>query len=106
LEAGIVLRARKGPQANADPYELIEGLGCEIVPFDEVQARTAITAFGRFGKDLGHRAQLNFGDCAVHAPAALRGKPVLATGSDFRATDLTDVPLPHGSGRKATNPAF
>ncbi len=95
LEAGIVLRARKGPQANTDLYELIEGLGCEIVPFDEAQARTAITAFGRFGKGLGHRAQLNFGDCAVYALAALRSQPVLATGSDFRATDLTDVPLPH-----------
>jgi ribonuclease VapC len=38
---------------------------------------------------MGHRAQLNFGDCAVYALAALRDEPVLATGNDFAATDLS-----------------
>jgi uncharacterized protein with PIN domain len=38
---------------------------------------------------MGHRAQLNFGDCAVCALAASRGEPVLATGNDFAATDLS-----------------
>ena len=89
LEAGIVLRARMGTQAVPSLYRLVEELGCEIVPFDAAQAKAAIGAFGRFGKGLGHRAQLNFGDWAVYALAALRGEPVLATGGDFRATDLT-----------------
>jgi ribonuclease VapC len=93
LEAGIVLRARKGAQSIPSLYRLAEEIGCQVVPFDQTQAKVAIAAFGRFGKGLGHRAQLNFGDCAVYALAALRGEPLLATGHDFRATDLTVVPL-------------
>jgi ribonuclease VapC len=93
LEAGIVLRARMGEDSTPRLNRLVEEIDCEIVPFDASQAKAAIAAFGRFGKGTGHRAQLNFGDCAVYALAALRGEPVLATGGDFRATDLTVVPV-------------
>jgi len=82
-----------GAQALPSLYKLIEDLGCEIVPFDAAQAKAAIAAFGHFGKGMRHRAQLNFGDCAVYALAALRGEPVFSSGKDFRATDLTVVPL-------------
>ena len=88
LEAGMVLRARNGEVALVLLYRLVRELVSEIVPFDEIQARLAVTAFGRFGKGMGHRAQLNFGDCAVYALAGLRGEPVLATGDDFAAADL------------------
>jgi ribonuclease VapC len=88
LEAGMVLRARSGDRAVALLYQLVDELVSEVVPFDDVQARLAIAAFGRFGKGMGHRAQLNFGDCAVYALAVSRGEPVLATGNDFAATDL------------------
>ena len=88
LEAGIVLRARLGETSPSLLYQLVEELVSEIVPFDEIQARLAIAAFGRFGKGMGHRAQLNFGDCAVYALAGSRGEPVLAAGNDFAATDL------------------
>jgi ribonuclease VapC len=93
LEAGMILRSRLGEKSVPLLYRLVEEIGCEIVPFDAPQAKAAIAAFGRFGKGMGHRAQLNFGDCAVYALAALRGEPVLATGSDFRATDLMVAPL-------------
>jgi ribonuclease VapC len=92
LEIGIVLVGRLGAQSLLSLERLIEELDCEIVPFDAPQTKAAIAAFGRFGKGMGHRAQLNFGDCAVYALAALRGEPVLATGNDFQATDLTVVP--------------
>ncbi len=72
-------------------YGIVEELGIETAVFDEAQARAAVGAFARFGKGMGHRAQLNFGDCAVYALAALRGEPLLATGKDFAATDLTVV---------------
>jgi len=88
LEAGMVLRARLGESAIALLNQLVEELVTEVVPFDEAQARLAIAAFGRFGKGMGHRAQLNFGDCAVYALAVSRGEPVLATGNDFAATDV------------------
>jgi len=93
LEAGIVLRARMKARSAESLYSLVEDIDCRVIPFNEAQAKAAIASFGRFGKGMGHRAQLNFGDCAVYALAALRGEPVLAAGSDFRATDLTVVPL-------------
>jgi ribonuclease VapC len=88
LEAGMVFRARLGEAVLPLLYQLVDELVSEVVPFDETQARLAIAAFGRYGKGMGHRAQLNFGDCAVYALAVLRGEPVLATGNDFAATDL------------------
>ena len=88
LEAGMVLRARLGESAVGLLNQLVDELVSDVVPFDEIQARLAITAFGRFGKGMGHRAQLNFGDCAVYALAVSRGEPLLATGDDFAATDL------------------
>ena len=89
LEAGIIVRARLGESAVGLLYQLVNELVSEVVPFDENQARLAVAAFGRFGKGMGHGAQLNFGDCAVYALAGSRGEPVLATGSDFTATDLS-----------------
>jgi len=91
LETGIVLRARMGAAASPLLSALVEELRSEVVPFDELQAKRAIAAFGRFGKGMGHRAQLNFGDCVVYALAESRGEPVLATGREFAATDLTVV---------------
>jgi ribonuclease VapC len=88
FETGIVLRARLGESATGLLNQLVEELVSEVIPFDEAQARLAIAAFGRFGKGMGHRAQLNFGDCAVYALAVSRGEPVLATGNDFAATDV------------------
>jgi ribonuclease VapC len=89
LEAGMVLRARNGETAVVLLYQLVSELITEIVPFDEAQARLAIQAFSRYGKGMGHRAQLNFGDCAVYALAGTRREPVLATGNYFAATDIT-----------------
>lgn len=89
LEAGIVLRARSGQRGMQVLYSFLEEASIETAVFDEAQARLAVGAFARFGKGMGHRAQLNFGDCAVYALAALRGETLLATGNDFAATDLT-----------------
>jgi len=91
LEAGMVLRARSGEEAVTLLYRLVDELVTEIAPFDETNSRLAIAGFGRFGKGMSHRAQLNFGDCAVYALASTRRLPVLATGNDFAATDLTVV---------------
>ena len=89
----MVLRARWGEAGLTVLDRVVGELVNEVVPFDEIQARRAIAAFARFGKGMGHRAQLNFGDCAVYALAALRGEPVLATGNDFAATDIGVYPL-------------
>jgi ribonuclease VapC len=91
LEAGIVLRGHMRPPSIEALYRFIEEIDCRFVPFDEAQAQTAIAAYEHFGKGRGH--QLNFGDCAVYALAALRGEPVLAVGNDFRAADLSIVQI-------------
>jgi ribonuclease VapC len=88
LESGIVLRARAGAHILTLMHALLAELGVQVIAFDEVQARLAIQAFERFGKGMKHRAQLNFGDCAVYALATSRGEAVLATSNDFRATGI------------------
>jgi len=88
LEVGMILRARLGGRSLRLLDHLLDELGIEVVVFDEAQARLAIAAFGRFGKGMGRRAQLNFGDCAVYGLAESKGQPVLATGDGFSATDL------------------
>jgi ribonuclease VapC len=88
LESGIVLRARAGAPIVPMMHALLAELSIEVIAFDEVQARLAIQAFERFGKGMKHRAQLNFGDCAVYALATSCGEAVLATGNDFRATGI------------------
>lgn len=88
LESGIVLRARAGAPIVIMMHALLAELGVDVIAFDDIQARLAMQAFERFGKGMKHRAQLNFGDCAVYALAASRGETVLATGNDFRASDI------------------
>jgi len=88
LESGMVLRARMGDRALGLLDQFVDEVISEVVPFDHAQARLALAAFERYGKGMGHPAQLNFGDCAVYALAVSRGEPVLATGRDFAATDV------------------
>jgi ribonuclease VapC len=70
LEAGMVLRARAGEAALPLLYEFIDGLACEVVAFDQPQAKRA-----------------------VYALATERHEPILAIGNDFPATGITVVPL-------------
>ncbi len=60
----------------------------EIVAFDELQAREALTAFGRFGKGISSKARLNLADCAAYALAKNLSAPLLFKGNDFSATDV------------------
>ncbi len=93
----MVIRSRADDLAVTKLYDIIAVLGVETAVFDEAQAKAAVGAFARFGKGMGHRAQLNFGDCAVYGLAAMRGEPILATGNDFAATDLTVIRPTSGS---------
>lgn len=87
LEAAQVATARRGPAGFERFQELVERLGIEIVPCDEVMAKTAYAAWLRYGKGR-HPASLNFGDCFSYALAKLRGEPLLFKGEDFARTDL------------------
>jgi ribonuclease VapC len=88
LEAHIVVRAREHPDMIAKLQRFLKEIDAEVVPFDEHQALIADKAFQRFGKGQGHKAQLNFGDCAVYALAKSVGEPLLFAGNDFSETDI------------------
>lgn len=48
----------------------------------------ALNAAARFGKAVGHPADLNFGDCFAYAAATAFRAPLLFKGDDFTKTDV------------------
>jgi ribonuclease VapC len=50
--------------------DFVESGHCAIIPFSHAMADTASRAFDRFGRESGHPARLNFGDCMAYAVAA------------------------------------
>lgn len=48
----------------------------------------AVAAAAEFGKAVGHRADLNFGDCFAYACAKAHDVPLLFKGDDFSKTDI------------------
>lgn len=88
LEATIVASSRLRRDASNLIRNVLAELEIEVVPFGEDHARTALTAWLRFGKGR-HRAALNFGDCISYAVAQRAGLPLLCVGNDFQKTDLT-----------------
>ncbi len=90
VEASIVVHARQGPDAERDLGLLVEATIDDFAPVDLDQARTAISAWRRFGKGR-HPASLNFGDCFSYAVAAMSDLPLLYKGDDFAQTDVRSV---------------
>ena len=71
---------------------------CEAIQAEEPSvtpdlARKAVEAAARFGKIVGHKADLNFGDCFAYAHAQARGDALLFLGDDFTHTDVQSVLL-------------
>ncbi len=48
----------------------------------------ALAVAARYGKFVGHEADLNFGDCFAYACAKAFNSPLLYKGDDFAQTDL------------------
>jgi ribonuclease VapC len=88
LECGIVVGSRAGEAGLRVVRELCAGLLLEVVPVDAAQSRLGSEAFLRYGRGLGNRAQLNFGDCFAYALAKTRNLPLLFKGDDFIHTDI------------------
>jgi ribonuclease VapC len=88
LEAGMVLRARRGPAGVVELTDLVEAMAIEVVPFDAALVDGALQAFAVYGKGQHPKARLNLGDCATYALAKAMGAPLLFKGNDFSATDL------------------
>jgi ribonuclease VapC len=69
---------------------------CEAIQAEEPSvtpdlARKAVEAAARFGKIVGHKADLNFGDCFAYAHAQARSEALLFVGDDFTQTDVQSV---------------
>jgi ribonuclease VapC len=60
-----------------------------MVPFTDAHLGSALDAYSRYGKGLGRRPHLNFGDCVSYALAKTLDAPLLFKGNDFAATDVT-----------------
>jgi len=63
------------PEAREDVREFLRTAGVRMVAITETE--TALDAFARYGKGLGHAAQLNLGDCFAYAVAKHHGTSML-----------------------------
>ncbi|WP_046301521.1 type II toxin-antitoxin system VapC family toxin [Mycobacterium sp. UM_Kg27] len=89
LECGIVLDSQRDPIISRALDEFLDEAGFVIEPVTERQARLARQAYADFGKDSGHPAGLNFGDCLSYALAADVREPLLWKGDDFGHTGIS-----------------
>ncbi|MGV8850668.1 MAG: type II toxin-antitoxin system VapC family toxin [Propionibacteriaceae bacterium] len=88
VELSIVVDGRHDPVLSLGLDDLLGDLGIEVVDFTVAQAKIARSAHRDFGRDSGHPARLNFGDCFSYALAKDSGEPLLANGDDFGHTDV------------------
>ena len=88
LAEALIVSARR--QVGDEMFQLIDGLGFEIVPVTPASAMRIANAYGRWGKGV-HPAGLNFGDCFAYEVAKAFSCPLLFVGEDFRQTDLGSV---------------
>jgi ribonuclease VapC len=75
-------------KAEAAVAAFARGLGAREIPVTPEIGKIALEASRRFGKSVGHEADLNFGDCFAYACAKASGIPLLFKGNDFSKTDL------------------
>ncbi len=75
-------------QASASVDLFLEAIEAEEIPIAADIGRIAVAASARFGKIVGHPADLDFGDCFVYASAKAREESLLFVGADFAKTDM------------------
>lgn len=59
-----------------------------LVPIGEREAALSLAAYEQFGKNSGHTAKLNMGDCFAYACAKANEAKLFYKGNDFAQTDL------------------
>jgi ribonuclease VapC len=94
LETSIVLRTtdkKTAPIADASLDQLIAAARITIVAVSLDHANEARRAHAKYGKGMGHPAQLNFGDCFAYALAKSLNVPLLYKGGDFARTDIVSA---------------
>ncbi len=94
--ARIAIEAAKGSvdrsaiiaEARSVVDEVIEALDAKDIAIDAKIGNLAMDAAIRYGKIVGHKAKLNFGDCFAYAAAKAYRLPLIYKGNDFSETDL------------------
>jgi ribonuclease VapC len=89
LEAAIVIDGSRDPVASRRLDDIIAKASITIEAVTAEHAQIARAAYRDFGRESGHPAGLNFGDCFAYALAKATGEPLLFKGNDFAQTDLT-----------------
>ena len=88
----FVQRLRQAKEVTLARFlALLERSDIAIAPIDEKQARAALEARLVYGRGVGHRAGLNYGDCFAYALARVRNLPLLYKGDDFTHTDIVSA---------------
>ena len=59
-----------------------------VIEITPAIGRQAVEAAAVYGKAVGHKADLNFGDCFAYAAAKASGARLVYKGDDFARTDL------------------
>lgn len=98
FEASLALARQKSEGRRPNPELLkrasktvdafVEDIAADEIEISPEIGRLAIDASVRYGKAVGHIADLNFGDCFAYACAKSLGVPLFYKGSDFTNTDL------------------
>jgi len=94
LEASIVLRTidkKTTAIADLELDRFVSEAAIEIMDVTVDLANGARAAHARYGKGMGHPAQLNFGDCFSYALAKSLNVPLLYKGNDFSRTDIVSA---------------
>lgn len=94
-ETAIVIDAGRDPVASRRLDDMMREAEITIEPVTQAHARLAREAYRDFGKGIGHRAGLNFGDCFSYALSKACDEPLLFKGSGFSHTDVLPALLPH-----------
>ena len=88
LMEALVVAERRG--VSSVLTKLLNASAPEVASVTEEAARSAATAYARWGKGV-HPARLNLADCFAYALARERGSPLLYVGSDFAQTDVASA---------------
>ncbi|MDE1992263.1 MAG: type II toxin-antitoxin system VapC family toxin [Rhizobiaceae bacterium] len=102
FEASLALARQKavssGRQIKLSPEMLrqaaevvdafLEVLGAQEIEISPEIGRGALEASARYSKAVGHKADLNFGDCFAYACAKALNVGLLYKGNDFAETDI------------------
>lgn len=100
-EAVLALARKKAPgrrttaeavaEARSAVVTFLNSVGAQEVSVAGPVTDLAVDASARFGKAVGHPAQLNMGDCFAYACARSVDVALLYKGDDFSKTDIQTV---------------